>query len=296
MHDPALLARLEEHLFDTQMARYRSKYPCSIFHVNTTYTPPVLPAHVSTQLEPVSSVPSEEEVVKVQDAIRSYQKFVEIPSMFDPKVHAELSQHLFDVQMARYIQRCGQANPVPQETVGVEPASAIHRAEQENGETNTTTNNIGSGAEVLEPHQPAQSVSTDKICDAIERSNQLAEQANQLVERSNQIAEQLTRVVEESNLPAEQSNRFFETFTELFGRLNGHFERSNHLVEASTKPVEKLADILGNMNKVLVRIQHAIVRNHKGNTLNAVDCLVNEKGPRYQASTPSIPMPVFQWW
>ncbi|CUA67626.1 hypothetical protein RSOLAG22IIIB_07482 [Rhizoctonia solani] len=32
------------------------------------------------------------------------------------------------------------------------------------------------------------------------------------------------------------------------------------------------------VNKVLVGIQHAIIRNHKGNTATAVDCLVNEQG------------------
>ncbi|KDN40471.1 hypothetical protein RSAG8_08091, partial [Rhizoctonia solani AG-8 WAC10335] len=33
-----------------------------------------------------------------------------------------------------------------------------------------------------------------------------------------------------------------------------------------------------NINRVLVGIQHAIVRNYKGNKLTAADCLVNEKG------------------
>lgn len=42
--------------------------------------------------------------------------------------------------------------------------------------------------------------------------------------------------------------------------------------------MEKLGDVLGNINRVLVRIQHAIIRNHKGNTISALDCLVNEKG------------------
>ncbi|KAG8739461.1 hypothetical protein FRC11_000708, partial [Ceratobasidium sp. 423] len=64
-------------------------------------------------------------------------------------------------------------------------------------------------------------------------------------------------------------------------RSNELAERANQLAEQATKPVEMTADLLKNINKVLVGIQHAIVRttqNHKGNTLCAADCLVNEKG------------------
>ncbi|KDN33786.1 hypothetical protein RSAG8_13115, partial [Rhizoctonia solani AG-8 WAC10335] len=73
--DPTLLARLYEHLFDAQMAKYRNRCLSFVFPETTTYTPPALPVYVTVQLEPVTGTPSEEEVVKVQSAIRSYHQF-----------------------------------------------------------------------------------------------------------------------------------------------------------------------------------------------------------------------------
>ena len=42
---------------------------------NATYTPPSLPTHVTVRLEPVLGTPSDEEVVRVQEAVRAYQHF-----------------------------------------------------------------------------------------------------------------------------------------------------------------------------------------------------------------------------
>ncbi|CAE6424209.1 unnamed protein product [Rhizoctonia solani] len=95
MGDPTLLARLSEHLFGVQLARYRSKRAA----VDTAYTPPSLPAHVSTQPGPVKGTSSEEDIIRAQSALRAYQQFSNIPSMFDPRVDMELSQRLFDIQM-----------------------------------------------------------------------------------------------------------------------------------------------------------------------------------------------------
>ncbi|KDN36581.1 hypothetical protein RSAG8_10755, partial [Rhizoctonia solani AG-8 WAC10335] len=296
---------LSPHLFNAQMgkrslpelnirpivsARYRSEYPCSIFPTHTTYTPPALPVHIPVKLEPISGQPSQEEIIRVQNAIRSYQKLTDIPSLFDPKVNAELNQHLFDIQMgelsqdkisiilliarsngARYMERCTHANPVPQSAAPAEPTGSGHPVEPVNEETNRATNNAGRATDVVDAHQTVSSRPNPIIRDVIERSNQLAERSNQLIERSNLIAEQLARAVE-------QSSQLTEKVTELFGQLERHFEQSNRLAEASTKPAEKLGDVLKNINGVLVGIQHAIVRNHKGNTSEMVDCLINGKG------------------
>ncbi|KAL5632022.1 hypothetical protein ACGC1H_000147 [Rhizoctonia solani] len=276
MGDFSLLSRLSEHLFNAQMARYRNKYPCSIFPTYTTYTPPVLPVHIPVKLESISGQPSQEEIIKVQNAIRAYEKLIDIPSLFDPQVNAELSQHLFDIQMARYMELCSYTGPVPQHNAPAEPANS-HPIGPVSEETNTATNNVGRATDVVDTYQTAQPMDPT-IREAIERSNQLAERSNQLIERSNQIVEQLARAVEQSNQPTDQPNNLIEKVTELFGRMNEHLEQSNRLAEASTKPVEKLREVLKNINMVLVGIQHAIVRNHKGNTLDAVNCLVNEKG------------------
>ncbi|KDN38376.1 hypothetical protein RSAG8_09580, partial [Rhizoctonia solani AG-8 WAC10335] len=280
MYDPTLLAELEEHLFDVQMAKYWSKHPCSAFPVNTIYTPPALPAHVSVNLEPISGAPSNEEIIKVQDAIRSYQQFSNVSSLFDPKVNMDLSQHLFDIQMASYIQRAGQnlSSRVTYETA--RPSSAGVAEPANTTRTTADTNNAGSGLDVFELHQTTQS---SDLREVMERANRLVGHANLLMERSNQLVERSNQLIEQPNPPSEQFNQITE-------RLNQILERSNEIAQQSNKPVERLGEVLGRINKVLVGIQHAIVRNHRGNTADAIDCLVNEKG-----ETPAISETVCRW-
>ncbi|KDN36155.1 hypothetical protein RSAG8_11036, partial [Rhizoctonia solani AG-8 WAC10335] len=275
--DPILLAQLCEHLFDAQMAKYRTRCLSFVFPETTTYTPPALPVHVTVQLEPVTGTPSEEEVVKVQSAIRSYHQFANAPTLFDPRVDMELSQHLFDMQMARYTVRARECHasqphqsPSPSSTRIIEQSMAA--------DLGTPTNNARSGAEAPDFQASTQHVRGADAQDAIERSNRLAEQTNQLIERSNQIAERANQLVDKCSHPAEQSKKLSERFNQLFERLNEHLGQSNRLAKESIQPVEKLGDVLTNINKVLVRIQHAIVRSHKGNTIRALDCLINEKG------------------
>ncbi|CUA74391.1 hypothetical protein RSOLAG22IIIB_11185 [Rhizoctonia solani] len=327
MHDADLLMRLADHLFGVQMAKYRSKYSLITFPSDAMYTPPALPAHVTVTLEPVSGAPSDEEIVRVQEAVRAYQHFSSVPSMFDPLVNMKLSQHLFDIQMARYMRAAGESLPNP-------AAQAMERREIPAQTMDpvlvdkaiAVTNNAGTGANAAEVHQTSQMSAGVDIRELMERSNQLTERLSKLLERSNelterctqpadqshsqtlaerfnQVLEQLTRVLEPTRRPAEpdqlaerfnqlldrfnqlseRANQPLQTANELSEKANQIAERSNQLAEQAQKPVERLADILRNVNKVLVAIQHAIIRSHKGNTTSAVDCLVNDRG-----ETPSI--------
>ncbi|EUC55122.1 laminin domain protein, putative [Rhizoctonia solani AG-3 Rhs1AP] len=292
--DPVLLYQLTEHLFNAQMFRYRSNYLTAVFPEDNTYTPPTLPAHISVSLEPIAGTPSDGEIMKVQEALRSYQQFSSVVSMFDPRVNMELSQHLFDLQIAKYTQNVRQ-NQIKSTSGEAPDSSSTKVVEQTAGSTpdlKATTNNPGSGANSSVSDQSARLVPKVDVQNALEQSNRLAEQANQLIERSNQIAERSNQIAERSNQLAERSDQSFEhsnklaeRFNELFERLNQHseqsnqhHERANHLVEKLPKSVEKLGDALKVINKVLVRIQHAIVRSHRGNTIDALGCLVNEEG------------------
>ncbi|KEP48423.1 putative laminin domain protein [Rhizoctonia solani 123E] len=288
--DPALLAQLYEHLFDIQIAKYRNQYLSAVFPETTTYTPPTLPAHVAVQLEPVTGAPCEEEVMKVQSAIRSYDQFANAPTLFDPRVGMELSQHLFDIQMARYtvrVNECHVSQSVqhPSSNCTRNSSSSCTRvAGQSMTEgPGTSMNDAGVGTVVADFYASAEDQRGIDTQNAIERSNQLVEQTNQLIERSNQIAERANQLVDKCSHPAEQSNKLLERFSQLFERLNEHLDQSNRVMKESMQPVEKIGDVLRNINRVLVRIQHAIVRNHKGNTIRALECLVNEKG-----ETPSM--------
>ncbi|KAG8732283.1 hypothetical protein FRC11_014671 [Ceratobasidium sp. 423] len=342
MHDSRLFMGLADHLFGAQMA------------------------HIPIVLEPVSGAPSDEEITKAQDAIRAYQQFSLAPSMFDVHVNMELSQHLFNIQMARYIRCAGenQPSPVPLPREIARPASPVQAVEptpNKTEETTTTGNNAGTGEnnlgahltsplapsrdtheaerptqptdqlnplaerfnQVLERltqllekvHEPADKPDQlaerfgqlfDRFDQVLERSNQSAERANQLIEQSNRLVEQLGKPAQQSNQlaerfnqlfeqsngflsqliePLKQSNQLAERLNQLIGGLNDPLQQSNELAknanqfaEQANKSGEKLGDTMKTINKVLVRIQHAIVRNHKGNTLEALDCLVNEAG------------------
>ncbi|CAE6512625.1 unnamed protein product [Rhizoctonia solani] len=98
LYDPDLSLRLSQHLFSVQMAVYRKSYPLDLFPDNT-YTPPQLPAHIPITLEPIVGVPSKQQLKSAQDAMR-----VSESPLSDPDLNMQLSQHLFNLQFARYIQ------------------------------------------------------------------------------------------------------------------------------------------------------------------------------------------------
>ncbi|KDN36163.1 hypothetical protein RSAG8_11044, partial [Rhizoctonia solani AG-8 WAC10335] len=321
MHDPGLFMKLADHLFNAQMARYRSAYSLITFPSDSTYTPPTMPSHISVRLEPILGAPSDEEVMKVQDVLQTYQEFRRIPSMFDARINMELSQHLFDIQMARHMRIAGESQPsLVQVTTRTEsPARTMEQAPNNITEMNAT-NNAGTGSRPTMADQTPNLIPDTGVPEPSEQSNQLAERfgvplghsnepierqpANQsdsncLTERFNQVLERLTQLLEQTHRPEDQSHQPTERFNQLFERLdqlveqsNQYVQKANELTESSNeiakrtnelgeqvnKPLERLGDELKNVNRVLVAIQHAIVRNHKGNTVNAIDCLVNEKG------------------
>ncbi|CAE6469050.1 unnamed protein product [Rhizoctonia solani] len=305
MHDSRLFMKLSDHLFSIQMAKYRSKYSLITFPSDATYTPPTLPAHVSVQLEPVVGAPSDEDITKVQDAVRVYQHFsTVVPSMFDPRVNMELSQHLFDIQMARHMRNAGESLPNPALEVATEsPVRAVEQTLNTAEEPIFAANNAGTGGNAVVVNQIPQLPPGNDII------REVTEQSNQIAERFNQVLERLTQLVERTNQPKDQNNRLAERFDHLIERFNTleqsnqsvlggnqlaellierstqfaeqlgrSSERSNQLAEQANKQGEILGEVMKNINRVLVGIQHAIVRNYKGNTTNAADCLTNEKG------------------
>ncbi|KDN40476.1 hypothetical protein RSAG8_08096, partial [Rhizoctonia solani AG-8 WAC10335] len=200
MHDPRLFMKLADHLFNAQMARYRSKYSLITFPSGATYTPPVLPAHVSVNLEPVAGAPSDEEIIGVQDAVRAYERFSGVAPMFDPHVHMELSQHLFDIQMARHMRLAGEIQPTlePQASAILKsPAQSARLPRNTVEEVIGATNNAGSGENAARVHQATLSAAGLDVRDLMELSNQLAEQFNQALE-------QFTKLAERTNTPKEQ--------------------------------------------------------------------------------------------
>ncbi|KEP50546.1 putative PSDC domain protein [Rhizoctonia solani 123E] len=321
MHNPGLLMKLTDHLFGAQMARYRSKYSLITFPSDATYTPPTLPAHVSIKLGPISGAPTDDDMIKVQDAVQTYQELKRIPSMFDEHVNMELSQHLFDLQMARYMRLAGESQPSHKS-----PAGIAKQTSNTTEDASIGTNNAGTGSSAVEAHPTP---GTD-IRELLERSNQLAERFNMLLERSNDFVERSSQPKDLPNPLAERVDQMLGRLTQLEAHAHRHaepnqpiehfrqlFERFNQLVEQSARSANQLAEhltrssdhsnylteqlnqsiahsnllanqtheskerfggTLRNINNVLVGIQHAIVRGFGGNTISALDCLVNNRG------------------
>ncbi|KAF8594049.1 hypothetical protein BDV93DRAFT_612023 [Ceratobasidium sp. AG-I] len=116
-NDPDLSMELAQHLFDIQTARYRDKYPVNVFPSTNTYAPPTLPSHIAVTLEPVIGAPSDDEVKLVHTALRTSENLANFPSMFDPDLSMNLSQHLFDIQFARHIQRTTEGYFTPRQAL-----------------------------------------------------------------------------------------------------------------------------------------------------------------------------------
>ncbi|KAG8732506.1 hypothetical protein FRC11_013125, partial [Ceratobasidium sp. 423] len=72
---------------------------------NIVYDPPVLPNYIPVELKSVTGPPSNEEIASVHTALRISESFVNVPSVFDSDAHVQLSQHLFDLQFARHVER-----------------------------------------------------------------------------------------------------------------------------------------------------------------------------------------------
>ncbi|KAF8597996.1 hypothetical protein BDV93DRAFT_547649 [Ceratobasidium sp. AG-I] len=103
-------------------ARYKSQYSFSVFS-DITYSPPVLPSHMNIPLEPVVTAPTDDQIRSVQTALRFSESMASAPTMYDADLSLQLSQHLFDIQLAltfklaiiaRYVQRAALVHQTPQ--------------------------------------------------------------------------------------------------------------------------------------------------------------------------------------
>ncbi|CAE7207567.1 unnamed protein product [Rhizoctonia solani] len=156
LRDTDLSIELSQHLFDVQMACHRHKYPNSILPNDVVYDPPTLPAYIPVNLNPVIGPPSNKEVASVHTALRISESFANFPSIFDPDLHVQLSQHLFDIQLARHVQRSiAKRSPPHNETVSyVNPDVISANSSSRNTSPDSTPDQ---GIESTEaPHLPSE--------------------------------------------------------------------------------------------------------------------------------------------
>ncbi|CAE6439345.1 unnamed protein product [Rhizoctonia solani] len=281
MNNPGLVMALADHLFSVQMARYGSKYSLITFPSDAIYTPPILPSHILANLEPVSGAPTDDEIMKVQDTVQTYQEMRRFPSMFDAHVNMELAQHLFDLHMARYMRLASEHPPsTSQDSPRVKislPATEITGEATEGALF--ATNNIGTGANVTLVDYESQSTAPIDIRELLERSNQLAERFNQLLEHSNILVERSNQPADRTDL-AERFDQVLELSTQhakshqpteptdrLAERLNGFFDKFNSMVEQSSQRVDQLAErsiqLLERSNQLLEEFTQSSQRSNE---------------------------------
>ncbi|CAE7153717.1 unnamed protein product [Rhizoctonia solani] len=182
--------------------------------------------------------------------------------MFDQRVSMELSQHLFDLQMARHMQLASDTrqDSLPRDIV--RPTDSTQIVEQSTDATEevlASTNNSGTGANAPVGGHSSQSASTETIRELIDRSDQLAERFNQVLER-------FTQAVERTHRTPPESDRLSERFNQLIERFNLLTERSNQLAQQSAKtsnqlleklaqpvPVEQLSQPMEQSNRLVER-------------------------------------------
>lgn len=131
-HNPDLSMQLSQHLFSAQMAVYQANYSmCLMPGDKSVYTPPTLPAHIPGKLNKIVGAPSDEEIKSTQSAVRTLESFAIHPHLFDEDLGMKLSQHLFNIQFARYMRDSRRGEfasdnqaedwvPAPQPTQGSE--------------------------------------------------------------------------------------------------------------------------------------------------------------------------------
>lgn len=95
------------------------------YPADQVFAPPELPPYLISvyNLQPIVGIPNDEELIGKFSVIRAAQKAAEIPGMGDSVLISRLSEHLFDVQMARYRSKY-LATMFPEVEIG---SFAIHR-------------------------------------------------------------------------------------------------------------------------------------------------------------------------
>ncbi|CAE7148509.1 unnamed protein product [Rhizoctonia solani] len=100
------------HDFDRPLTTiYRGSYSKTLLPgEKNVYTPPTLPSHVPGTLHQVAGAPSDEEIKLVQETLRGLENLSNSPHLFDPDLSMRLSQHMFNLQFARYMRDSSEGN------------------------------------------------------------------------------------------------------------------------------------------------------------------------------------------
>ncbi|KAH7336011.1 hypothetical protein B0J17DRAFT_668732 [Rhizoctonia solani] len=140
LHNPDLSMQLSQHLFSAQMAIYRANYSAALLPGDrSVYIPPALPVHIPATLSPVVGVPSDEEIKSVKHAVRTLENLASTPHLFDEDVSMKLSQHMFNLQFARYMHDSAEGQFVSEVNRGSEDSEPCCPESQSTPKTHDST-------------------------------------------------------------------------------------------------------------------------------------------------------------
>ncbi|KAG8732508.1 hypothetical protein FRC11_013127 [Ceratobasidium sp. 423] len=169
---------------------------------NIVYDPPVLPNYIPVELKSVTGPPSNEEIASVHTALRISESFVNVPSIFDSDAHIQLSQHLFDLQFARHVERSivkrfTSAIPAPHNQTTSHPSpddtSASNRpavqvpSDATLQETTESTETQSPALEQPNPSIEAPSHPNPNESNEIRRNNELMVEIRDTLQRMNRV-------------------------------------------------------------------------------------------------------------
>ncbi|KAH7322213.1 hypothetical protein B0J17DRAFT_710644 [Rhizoctonia solani] len=113
LFDPDLSMQLAQHLFDSQMAIHQFTRSSHRPSGTAVYMPPDLPPDIPGILNRVIGAPSDEQIQSVQSVVRHIESQSYNPQLFDANLKMELSQHLFDIQLARHTYNSSAGSTTP---------------------------------------------------------------------------------------------------------------------------------------------------------------------------------------
>ncbi|KAG8731495.1 hypothetical protein FRC11_003985 [Ceratobasidium sp. 423] len=187
------------------MAVYRNEYPLNVFSGENTYTPPSVPSHIPISLEPVVGAPSDDELESAHGAVRTLENLANSP-YFDSAFSAKLSQHVFNIQFARYIQDSNQGsftqgltNPPPQTNDNEPPvvtsthmSGISNRRDADPIELDSSTPLASQAVSPAPSYVTPESTSVAQSNDKLDQINEAQQETNRLLGKN----EEVLRVIE----------------------------------------------------------------------------------------------------
>ncbi|CAE6473741.1 unnamed protein product [Rhizoctonia solani] len=258
LYSPDLAMQLSQHLFDAQMAVYRANHSFDPLsgtpgRERSVYTPPTLPPDVPSSLNRIVGAPSDEEMMSIQSVVRYVESLSYNPQRFDANLSMQLSQHLFDLQLARHLHNAGQG---------------IYSLRNEVDES------ISDAPEL---------VPSSGVLSGLTRLETVLQNINETTKGSKETLEEMNQTLH-SGRGAYPSSEGITSFQ--FEGMQSGITRMEQIMERMQETMKGSKDILENVNRVL--ISHQRIQSTVGSFDHSVKSTVHMNPVNQQGILASI--------